>query len=222
MITTLDLREQYQRVVEWNIKAGKLPDPVLPSDILFQEGLVREELDELMYEIKLADSTQDADNEVECLKEFCDVFVTATYLDYLHLAAKDEMILPDVASQVMLGAYDEASVSPYENSDFFKLWEDSSNLQTFKLLTYILKYIGTPVEEILDAVLDNNDLKLFTNLSEADEQLTLLDNEEDYYIDTNSYGGTEYYCVKRKSDNKVMKPKNLPKVDIQSILDMED
>lgn len=220
----IDLRNEYRRVVEWNLKAGKVPHEVTQKDIYNQKGLVDEEVAEFKVEMeKLFAGAVEEETQLNALKELCDVFVTLCYLDFLQIMEKDEYISLTTASQVMYQVFDEDYITAFSDLEAEDVFKNVNTLTNLKLaIMGICEGPELPFSDILNAVLDNNDLKIYTSIAEADEQLTLLDNEEDYYVDTNSHAGTEYYCVKRKSDGKVMKPKDLPKVDIRKIIGLED
>lgn len=83
----------------------------------------------------------------------------------------------------------------------------------------------------IDAVLSNNDLKIFTSFEEAEEVSALYktENVETYVKEGRCEGGEGFcagwyptYSVRRKSDNKILKYENFPSVDLTPFVPQQE
>ena len=90
-------------------------------------------------------------------------------------------------------------------------------------LESLLERLGCDVIGAKQAVAQNNSLKYTTSgalvmrwLNEHDNNFSQLKLENPYYISTNEYEGEIYYCLKRRSDDKVSKFVGFPKVDLDN------
>ena len=79
------------------------------------------------------------------------------------------------------------------------------------------------------AVCENNDLKYTGDKAVAEEWLEHYQTnydpasiEETYYLKESEFDGGVWYCVRRTSDNKIMKPPRHPKVDLKPFLYRDD
>lgn len=74
--------------------------------------------------------------------------------------------------------------------------------------------------EAVKKVCANNDLKFTTSLVDAMEWSEDIGKNkgEEVYINRTELDGVTYYCVKRCSDNKILKPTNFPKVDLKPLV----
>lgn len=77
--------------------------------------------------------------------------------------------------------------------------------------------VGCNVEGALIAVADNNLTKVTRDVEVAINSLEHY-GEEEYYLDKIKYHGEYYYCIKRISDDKYMKPLGYQSVDLSSFV----
>lgn len=74
---------------------------------------------------------------------------------------------------------------------------------------------GCNYTDAIDAILNNNDLKIFTTEEEAEETAAYyISKGEDVYVNPFSTECETYYTVRRTSDNKILKYENFPQVDL--------
>ena len=88
-------------------------------------------------------------------------------------------------------------------------------------LQSLLERVGCNLLAARASVAENNSLKYTTSgmlairwLNEHSTQYKALKQENPFYISTVEYEGEMYYCLKRKSDNKVSKWCGFPKVSL--------
>ena len=205
---SIDLREQYKRVIMWNQKVGKLPNPVTQLDIYSQQQLVEEEVQEWQEELVKEEK------DINLLKELCDVFVVSCYLDFLQLMEVDEEVSLDLASEVMKQVWCDEVLEGMTEKTYLEYANNLKDIGSLKVVLVGTKESYIDIEGAIDEVLDNNDLKVYDTISEADEQLLLLGDDSKYFVDCNTLGGRDYFCIKRIEDRKVMKAINHPKVDL--------
>lgn len=81
----------------------------------------------------------------------------------------------------------------------------------------------------IQAICDNNDLKYTDDRAEAQEWLAWYESEYDpnklndsYYICEAEHAGILWFSIKRRSDNKIMKPPRHPKVNLSAFLYNKD
>lgn len=212
----IDFREQYKRVLTFNQKIGKLPSPVTQMDIYAQQRLVDEEVGEWLEELAKEHP------EPNMLKELCDVFVTMSYLDFLQLMEIDEEISVDKASEVMYQVWNDEAFESLDEDSYRECAKNIKEMSNLKLMLLGAAHSLIDIKAALDEVLDNNDLKVYETISEADEQMVLLGDEAKYFVDCNTFGGRDYFCIKRIEDRKVMKALNHPKVNLAKFLGKEE
>lgn len=71
----------------------------------------------------------------------------------------------------------------------------------------------------INAVCDNNDLKVTTDKGKAENwQIFNQDNGTECYVEKTEYCDNTFYCVKRTEDNKILKYGNFPKVDLSKFV----
>lgn len=87
----------------------------------------------------------------------------------------------------------------------------------------LLERLGCDVIGAKQAVAENNSLKFTTSgalamrwLNDHDNNFSQLKLENPYYISTNEYEGEIYYCLKRRSDDKVSKFVGFPKLNLDN------
>lgn len=76
-----------------------------------------------------------------------------------------------------------------------------------------LERAGFDLGKALEMVCENNLLKVTTNYTKAKETLDAL-GEDHHYLETVIMQGELWYSVKRNSDNKIMKLRGHPRVDL--------
>ncbi|XAO54272.1 phosphoribosyl-ATP pyrophosphohydrolase-like protein [Yersinia phage vB_YenM_P778] len=88
------------------------------------------------------------------------------------------------------------------------------------VLDGLIYLAGHDHDAVMEAVCANNDLKVTTDMQLAMKRAWDIDNTGDnVYINRADYQGKAYFTVKRVADNKMMKPVDLPKVDMGQFLD---
>jgi hypothetical protein len=93
---------------------------------------------------------------------------------------------------------------------------------TFVILAKLIDMLekgGFDVAGAIDAVMSNNDLKIFNSYYlavEAKEELEAV-NDEEYWIETSVENGIPFYTV-RKMTGKIAKPVNFPKVSLEKFI----
>lgn len=109
-------------------------------------------------------------------------------------------------------------------SDYVEILDGvCDNLFTLAQLIAMLEAAGFDVDGAYQAVLDNNNTKVFNSFFEACEAKEKLEERDDveYFIETNYVEGIAYYVVVR-SDGKVMKPHNFVPVDLTRFVPKSD
>jgi hypothetical protein len=83
----------------------------------------------------------------------------------------------------------------------------------------ILDKAGFDVSGAMQAIIDNNEKKVFDSYYQAVEEKEKLEERDDteYTIETSILNGLPFYSVKR-FDGKVAKPVNHPKVDLSEFI----
>ena len=82
---------------------------------------------------------------------------------------------------------------------------------------------GFDIEGALHAVVENNMKKVYNSFYEAcsaKEQLELV-KEDEFFVETSVYNGLPFYTVRRLSDNKIMKPVDFEKVNLEPFIPKE-
>lgn len=100
--------------------------------------------------------------------------------------------------------------------------DDCVDLNVYLIqLESLLKRLGCDVVGAKQAVSQNNSLKYTISIDlahswwfEHDKSCSLMRQENPYYISENEYEGETYYCLKKKSIDKVSKWIGFPKVDL--------
>lgn len=92
-------------------------------------------------------------------------------------------------------------------------------------LQSLLERIGCNLLAARASVAENNSIKYTTSgmlamrwLNEHSTQYKALKQENPFYISTVEYGGEMYYCLKRKSDDKVSKWCGFPRPKLEEFL----
>lgn len=91
-----------------------------------------------------------------------------------------------------------------------------------RLEKFLERYDAEILPKAMGEVLANNDLKLTTDYTVAEEWLRELEYgapEDPYFIHTQEVDGVAYYSIHNTSENKVIKPKNHPKPNLEVILE---
>lgn len=107
--------------------------------------------------------------------------------------------------------------------------DDHVDLVVYSLqLESLLERLGCDVVGAKQAVAENNSIKYTTSgmlamrwLNEHSTQYKALKQENPFYISTVEYEGEMYYCLKRKSDDKVSKWCGFPKVSLGEFVPSE-
>lgn len=98
------------------------------------------------------------------------------------------------------------------------------NLVTLSGLLAIAEESGFDVEGAINAVLCNNDLKIFKSYHEAVTALSELQENgenDDFYIDQSYVNSVEWYSIK-DGNGKIRKFKNFPKVSLKEFLPVKE
>lgn len=189
------LIQQYNRVVLWNNFAGKNEF----SNWENQADRVKEEIKEFFSHTQIP-LGNDFDRKNLVLDDVCDIFVTASFLDYMNQFGKGCSLYyiephEDVIQLVKSGNIHE--VKPFFTDIEYSLG-----------VVYSIIMSGSDEYDFLGAieeVIDSNYSKYIpyganTLLKSALEEFE-SNGEDVYVVDSNLY-----HVIKRKSDDKVMKP----------------
>lgn len=95
-------------------------------------------------------------------------------------------------------------------------------VDTFVILSYLMAQLedaGFDVEGAIEAVLQNNDKKIFNSYYEAVEAKEKLEQRDDveYWIETSTENGLPFYTIRLPS-GKIAKPVNFEKVNLEEFL----
>ena len=107
--------------------------------------------------------------------------------------------------------------------------DDVIDLEIYLIqLQSLLERVGCNLLAACASVAENNSLKYTTSgmlamrwLNEHSTQYKALKQENPFYISTVEYEGEMYYCLKRKSDDKVSKWCGFPKVSLDEFVPSE-
>lgn len=201
-MSTRDYSQFVKRVIEWNRVANKLKPSYSTDDVDNQKARVKEELDEAYKAIAESDYTELRDG-------ICDIFVTATYLDYM-INYKDDSFYKRYKKTTST-MYKEEYILPALDKIKQALEIDSYD----KLAYYVFRLcesINVDIKLDLTAVLDNNDSKFLTDRKLAEETVDMyVAKGESVTIYEHS---DSLFVILRTSDNKVMKPKGFKSVTL--------
>lgn len=206
--TGINLTAQAERVKRWNILAGRNPSEPTHEDIVNQWNLVVEEGKETIKGFYEKDI-------VELMDGVCDVFVVGSY--HVGLVANEMGIqLPDLV--ITEGYVQDSLEGVIGDLDRFIKAEDQRDIaKLIDIVMGLAALVNGNMEGALEAVLDNNDSKFIKN--DKDTALEAMDYHTEVkgvecYIDEVPFDGDTYYIIKRKSDNKVLKPHTFVNVDL--------
>lgn len=184
------LQQHYADICEWNKIAGN--DHT--ADTKNQVGRVQEEINEMALtmatEVTLAST-------ITLLDDFCDIFVTGVYLDYMQ-----NNRLPDIGHMIGVTSIPFAQVTPNNALQF-----------VFSNIDYDLFDIVGGIGEVID-----NNYTKFIEASDRDaleQSLNMFDKLDVpvYVVDYND-ATTHLKIIKRRYDNKIMKPYGFVSVDL--------
>jgi hypothetical protein len=193
---TFKLIQQYNRVIMWNSFAGKDEN----SDKSQQHERVIEEIDEFEAHTNTPVGENHA-MRVKVLDDICDIFVTASFLDYMTCGGKSCSLygMPQ----------NERIQNIVRNGNFHELRDE---LYVVNALYVVNSIINTPNYDDIDFVgaiehvVDSNFSKFIPRGANALLEAALVEfakkGEDVYVVDSNLY-----HVIKRKSDDKIMKPK---------------
>lgn len=204
-MSTRDYSMFVKRVIDWNRTANKLKPAYTPEDLANQKARVIEELNEAYMAIK-------DDNYTELRDAICDIFVTASYLDYM-INFKDESFYKRYKKTTST-LYKEAYILPALD----KIRQAIEINSYDKLAYYIFRLcesINVDIKQDLVLVLENNDSKFLTSHEDAISSTEMyIAKGESVYVHQDVESGM--YVILRTSDNKVMKPKNFKSLELAS------
>lgn len=196
-----DYSPYVKRVIEWNRIANKLKPQYTTQDMNNQKARVLEELEEAYDAINKRDYTELRD-------ALCDIFVTATYLDYM-VNYKDDSFYKRYKKTTST-MYKEEYILPALEKIKLAIEIDSYD----KLAYYVFRLcesINIDIKADIALVLDNNDSKFLSNIEDANASVEMYASKgEEVHIHCTD----GLYVLLRASDNKVMKPKNFKSVEL--------
>lgn len=207
-MSTRDYSPFVRRVIEWNRTANKLKSQYTTQDLDNQKARVIEELNEAYDAIE-------GKNYIELRDALCDIFVTATYLDYM-INYKDESFYRRYKKTTST-MYKEEYIKPALDKIKQAIEIDSYD----KLAYYVFRLcesINVDIKSDIALVLDNNDSKFLSSQDDAIASAEMYSAKGEEVMIHNS---GNLYVILRVSDNKVMKPKNFKSVNLKSVTSLQ-
>lgn len=200
-MSTRDYSPFVKRVIEWNRTANKLKSQYTAQDLDNQKDRVIEELNEAYTAI--------AENDyIELRDAICDIFVTATYLDYMVNYNDDSFYKRYKKTTSTM--YKEEYIRPALDKIKQAIEIDSYD----KLAYYVFRLcesINVDIKADISLVLDNNDAKFLSDFADATASAEMYNDKGENVV---IHQSGNLYVILRVSDNKVMKPKNFKSVNL--------
>lgn len=204
-MSTRDYSPFVKRVIEWNRTANKLKTQYTTEDLANQKDRVIEELNEAYDAIK-------ADDYTELRDALCDIFVTASYLDYM-VNFKDDSFYKRYKKTTST-MYKEAYILPALDKI-----KQATEIDSYDKLAYYIfrlcESIDVDIKADLSLVLDNNDSKFLSSYDDAVASAEMYAAKGET-VTIHHAKESNLYVLLRTSDNKVMKPKNFKSVELSS------
>lgn len=204
------LLKQYDRIAMWNAFAGNEAylacSKTQQLNVTNQRKRIEEEINELKEHVTKTDYPSERERLVAILDDFADIFVTGAYHDYMVKEAKG------------CGVYAQSETDYINNllmtDDFATIANEITVENAIKITSQIAlttKFKKFDLVGAVECVMDVNFSKFIPVGAKVWlEETKQLYKDEDIYITT----GEVYHSVRRKGDNKILKPSGFTPPDL--------